>query len=113
MHRAMEAGLTVLKPYGDHAPYDVVIDNGRAMLKIQVKSVRKKLRSGLYQVQTKHGATQRPYRRGEVDFVAAYIIADRLWFIVPIQEFAGRTAFYIRINESRYEQYRENWSALR
>lgn len=53
-----------------------------------------------------------PRLPGKIQGEAAEL-ADRLWFIVPIDEFAGRTAFYIRIRESRYERFRENWSALR
>ena len=38
--RAMEEGFVVSQPMGDKSPYDFLIDNGKDILKFQVKSSR-------------------------------------------------------------------------
>ncbi len=38
MARARQLGLNIVKPYGDSARYDVGIDNGGRLLRVQIKS---------------------------------------------------------------------------
>lgn len=111
MHRAAELGLTVLKPYGDSARFDVVLFNGRRFLKIQVKSACRRRRDGIISIPA-FGSRNRPYRRGEVDFIAAYLRDEQAWFIVPARDFLGHLMVYIGKRSPRHLRFRENWRAL-
>ncbi len=113
MHRAVELGFKVLKPYGDSAAYDFAVDHGRGFVRVQVKSIRKRLRAGIYQIQTKHGGEQRAYRRGEVDVVAAQLVDEDTWYLIPERVFTGRTAVYVGGKRGKNEEYREAWDLLR
>ena len=114
IYRAASLGLITMKPHGDSAPYDVVVDNGKRLLKVQVKSVSN-LRPGfdMYQIHTCHGMDpKRPYTRDEVDFLAVHPGCDAAWFIIPVEVVAGRTAIYLPRRGGRYQQYREAWQLL-
>jgi len=55
------------------------------------------------------------YSRGSFDFVAAYVIPEDAWYIVPVDKFAGRVTLILCSNsgEAKYEEYREAWHLLR
>jgi PD-(D/E)XK nuclease superfamily protein len=112
LYRAAALGLGVLKPMGDSLPYDAAVDNGRCLLRVQVKSVGRPRRN-LYQIHTVHGIDpKKPYTREQVDFLAAYVVSEELWLIVPVEVFAGRCAIYVPMKGPRYRQYREAWHLL-
>lgn len=58
-----------------------------------------------------------PYLPGEIDFLAAYIIPEDTWYIVPLEAFLGLTALlFRRHNDPKpglYDQYREAWPLFR
>ena len=71
----------VSKPWGDSAPYDFMIEHNGRVLRVQVKSTMRIVR-GCYRCHV-------PYNRGQgspqrlMDFVAAYVIPEDLWYILP------------------------------
>ena len=40
LHKAMDKGLVVAKPWGDSSRYDFVVDSGERLLRVQVKSTK-------------------------------------------------------------------------
>jgi hypothetical protein len=49
------------------------------------------------------------------DFVAAYLIPEDIWYIIPAGKFQGQgsIALYPKLKKSKYGQYREAWHLLR
>ena len=49
------------------------------------------------------------------DFVAAYLIPEDLWYIIPAERFAGQgsIALYPGLKKSKYGPYREAWDLLK
>ena len=49
------------------------------------------------------------------DFVAAYLILEDLWYIIPAEVIRGQgsIAVYPRLKKSQYAPYREAWHLLR
>jgi hypothetical protein len=47
--------------------------------------------------------------------VAAYVIPEDVWFIIPEKEMRGKwsVGLYPNLKKSRYEEYREAWNLLR
>lgn len=85
----LNAGFTVSLPFGTGASYDLVVDGGFRLFKIQVKTAW--IRSGcvLYKSQRRQpgtGFTRRPYRNGEVDYFAAYCPANEIIYVVPAEK---------------------------
>ncbi len=139
---AAEHGLFLSKPYGDSMPYDFIADNLKCFLKIQVKSVavrhrgqyhvkvnsqrRRRLSAprravvrfleNRYMISICHKHKYRAYKPPEIDFVAALVIPESVWYIVPVRAVGRRTAISVFPHnpESRgmFESYKEAWYLL-
>jgi len=76
LHQATSRGLKVSKPYGDSGRYDFIVDTGRRLCKIQVKSTSYAKSPTVYGVsigRNLHGGVV-PYLRSQVDFIAIHIV---------------------------------------
>jgi len=119
--KAASMGFAVSKPYGDCEPYDVIIEDNGRVFRIQVKSVFTTSRWG-YSVcvtrkrQQKSGIAYSPH---EIDFIAAYVVAHDVWYIIPVAEVANLTNIRLypegakRSDGAHFEKYREAWDLLR
>jgi hypothetical protein len=58
-----------------------------------------------------------PYLPGEIDFLAAFIIPENTWYIIPLHAFLGSTSLLFRRRTDPkpglYDAYREAWHLLR
>ena len=82
----VNAGFVVSIPFGTGASYDLVVDAGRRLFKIQIKTAWMTNGCVLYKSQRRQpgmGLTRRPYRNGEVDFFAAYCPVTQAIYVVP------------------------------
>ncbi len=71
----LDAGFTVSIPFGTGASYDLVVDTGTFLCKIQVKTAWIKKDCVVYKSQRRQpgaGLTRRKYKKGEVDYFAVY-----------------------------------------
>jgi hypothetical protein len=52
---------------------------------------------------------------GAFDFVAAYLVCEDAWYIIPAKETRGKWSISLRTkcDHSRYEKYLEAWDLLR
>ena len=85
---------------------------------MQVKSSTQ-LQNGLYHLNAHRRVNGRavPYKLSEVDFIAAYIIPEDSWFILPLPHILGQMSLLFRPKRSPlpglYDPYREAWHLLR
>jgi hypothetical protein len=118
LHTATELGFMVAQPYGTMHPFDFVVQGGRSLCRVQVKSAAH-MRRGLYAVSIYRtlGRRRLAYRECEVDFVAVYIIPEDTWYILPVREVEGRQVLMFRpkgyCRRDPYAHYREAWHLLR
>jgi hypothetical protein len=112
--RASEEGLAASKPWGDSRSYDCVVGRPGKFVAIQVKCTISKLRSGVGYL-CSVCSSNRPYPKGAFDFVAAYVILEDAWYIIPEKEIRGLKSISLSTmgNEAKYETYREAWRLLR
>jgi PD-(D/E)XK endonuclease len=85
----LDAGFTVSLPFGTGASYDLVVDAGTRLLKIQVKTAWVSNGCILYKSQRRQpgtGLTRRAYKSGEVDYFAAYCPATEIIYVVPAEK---------------------------
>ena len=114
MTRAAELGLRVIKPWGDSARYDFVVETGGRFLRVQVKSTTSKVDES-YDCHLSTGR-QKPYTKNEIDFIAAYIVPKDVWYIIPIEVAGKRTSGIIlspHLKTSKHARYKEAWHLLR
>jgi hypothetical protein len=112
MARASEHGLAVSKPWGESRSYDFVIGRPGRFVGVQVKSTV--VESGVgYACAVKKN--NKAYSRGEFDFLAAYVIPQDAWYVIPASKIEGKESVGLcsKSNHARYEEYREAWNLLR
>jgi hypothetical protein len=98
---AIQLGLVVLRPLCEGGRYDLVIDTGERLLRVQCKWASR-VGSVLCVrcITSRH--TPRGYRRStysadEVDAIAAYAPDTRSCYLVPIAEADGRSTVSLRL----------------
>jgi hypothetical protein len=112
--RASEHGLPVSKPWGDSNSFDCVVGRPGKFVAVQVKCTVAKLENGkgyICSVCSSHKA----YKAGAFDFLAAYVVLEDVWYIIPAKEIRGLKSISLCTtgSEAKYEGYREAWHLLR
>jgi hypothetical protein len=112
MARAVELGLPVSRPWGESNSFDFVVGKPGRFVSVQVKSTTVK-NCGGYVCSVRQNNAR--YARGAFDFVAAYVIPEDVWYIIPAKKLAGRGCVTLCSNsgEANFEEYREAWYLLR
>lgn len=111
--RATELSIPVCKPWGDSRHFDFVVGRPRRFRAVQVKCTVFALENGegyICSVCSCH----RPYPPGSFDFLAAYVIPEDAWYIIPEREIRGLKSISLctQASEAKYEKYREAWHLL-
>ncbi len=123
MHRAATLGLRVSQPFGDSDRYDMIVDNGERLWRMQIKTTSNLRGRRSYLVNCgrrvkkpgQKSTVAVPYTAAEIDFLAIYIIPEEAWYIMPVQALAGRVSMGItpqRGNRAPYGPYAEAWNLL-
>ena len=110
--RALRArGYHLLVPFGENTRYDLVIDDGVNLARIQCKTGR--LRGGVIEFATAstygHHPNPKIQRRnyiGEIDFFAVFCRETRAVYLIPIGDVQTRAAASLRIAPPRNNQRR-------
>lgn len=110
IERALELGYQVSKPIFEQSRYDLVLDNGKQLYRVQVKftDTTPSASSGAVVVPltktTKNSKVKRLYNAEEIDVVIAYIprINGLCWF--PPNVFEGKTCISVRFEPTKNGQ---------
>jgi hypothetical protein len=111
--RAVERGLRVARPWGESSGYDFVVDREcGGMVRVQVKSTIFREGEG-YSCTLKD--SKGPYKKNSFDFVAAFVIPEDVWFILPEKKIRGMwsVGLYPKLESAKYREYQEAWRLLR
>lgn len=116
MARAAKHGLCVAKPWGDSSRYDVVVESGGRFVRVQVKSTANRQPNGGYVCGVHPSPGSELYKRGDFDFLAAYIIPEDVWYIIPAGVIVGRKKTSITLYPANPNSdsacYQEAWELL-
>lgn len=103
-----EQGFALLVPFGENTRYDLVIDDGRRLLRVQCKTGR--LRNGAVRFSAcsvsahhRRPATIRHYL-GQIDLFAVYCPETSSVYLIPIDEAPLRKSGSLRVDPSRNNQ---------
>ena len=112
MAEAAARNLSTSKPYGDSENFDVVVGRPGKFVGVQVKSTSFRQSNG-YHCSLAAGNHQ-AYAAGSFDFLAAYVVPENVWYIIPAQLTHGKATImlYPNVPTAKYEQYREAWELL-
>ena len=110
--KASALGFGVVKPWGDSARYDFILDSGSRFWRVQVKATAAHRDASRYAVKFSH--RRNTYTPGNIDFLVVYIVPERVWHVVPARICAEHSE--LRFNphrrENRLEPYREAWCQM-
>ena len=93
---AAKHGLQVFNPWGESSTYDAVIETHGHFVRVQIKSTTSRRSGGWYCCHV-HPASGLPYKRGDFDYLAAYVIPEDVWYIFPAKRIvtAKKTAIML------------------
>jgi hypothetical protein len=106
---AIRAGCTVARPLTDHPPYDLVIEIGWRLLRVQCKWAS--LENGVIKVRLRRcthsptrGYVRSSYDSDEIDAVAAYCDELNQCFLIPIDLIAAQGWISLRVDPPKNGQ---------
>src|SRR5258708_8904717 len=92
--------MGVLKPYGESGRYDVAVEDGGPILRVQVKSTIYCRRGNEYSLNV-HGPGRKQYKKGSVDFFAVWVIPMEEWYIIPYAAMGKRQTLHFTAGSKR------------
>jgi hypothetical protein len=100
------------KPVGDSENFDVVVGRPGKFVGVQVKCTIFRSKNGEGYV-CSVCSSHKVYREGSFDFLAAYVVPEEAWYILPAAKVVGKRSVSLCTPTGRYEKYREAWELLR
>ena len=84
-YRALEEGLHVAQTLWDNLPYDLLVDSGLEILRLQIKTTTTEVegKPGKFGFALQHGGNGSSYQDGTVDFFGLVVLPLRTIYIVP------------------------------
>lgn len=111
--QATRRGLIVSRPSIQATIYDFLVDNGKKIYRIQVKSNHQN--GPNYRLKLGQGSKQKNnYSPEDVDIIAAFIGELKTWYIFPIYAIGERMGItlYPDSIDSKWNKYREGWGSI-
>ena len=121
----LQRGFDVLTPCGDRLPYDLAIDLGEKIIRVQVKLAWFYVREDAYKIDVRRSQTNRrvckksKYSPDDFDFLIAWIADLDVFYVFP-SEVACTYAGEITMVEGKKRQrppaaaaYREAWDLIK
>lgn len=103
----LKCGLSVSIPFGDRSRYDLILDDGKKLHKVQVKTaqyLKDKLIVRAYSISTKEGKTIKNTYSNDVDFIAAYCHELDKVYIIPIAAVGNGGVITLRLADTKNNQ---------
>ncbi|MBS1849847.1 MAG: hypothetical protein JST79_02965 [Acidobacteria bacterium] len=124
MYRAASHGFGVAKPYGESHSYDLLVQCGRRLHRVQVKSCfttyHRRGQQGFAVVVCRHAFRGNvTYSRKDIDFLAAFIAPHDVWYLIPVEALGDRKSIRLypagvpKRAGGLFERYREAWGLLK
>ena len=116
--RANELGYIVSKPTTECCRYDMIIDDGKSLKRIQVKYCDRKPSTSIGAVQLSlnkksvNGAERPYYTKEDIDGLIVYVKPiDKLCYF-PVEVVSGKKSLMLRYEKSKNNQTVNVWNCL-
>lgn len=108
--QAMKKNFKVSKPFTEDCRYDFIIDNGKNLTKIQVKSCSASTNRGYNRVELrrKRNKTAKYYTKKDIDIFAIHIVEKNIWYLIPVENIPKNGVIHMS-EDGKYEVFRNNW----
>jgi len=106
---ALRVGFAVLVPFGENTRYDLVIDDGARMLRVQCKTGRLRKGAVLWSMCSNYGHQKNPrvvHRdyQGEVDYFGVFCPETQGVYLIPIADVPMRRQGSLRATPPKNNQ---------
>ena len=105
---AARAGIPVFRPLTEHGRTDLVLDDGRRLLRVQCKWASRDGEIVVVRLtntrRSASGYVRTTYAKGEIDAVAAYCAETDACYLLPIDLVAGMRQISLRLAPARNGQ---------
>jgi hypothetical protein len=103
------AGYEILVPFGENTRYDLVIDDGRKLARVQCKTGRLRRGSVVFATCSTYGhhpkpAVVRRHYAGQVDYFAVHCLDTGGVYLMPIEDLPVRREARLRVEPTRNSQ---------
>jgi hypothetical protein len=112
-----DVGYAVLLPFGENTRYDLVIDDGKSLARVQCKTGR--LRTGAIRFPTcstyghhRHPGESRRHYQGQIDYFAVHCPETGGVYLIPICDVSARSQAALRVEPTRNGQARRIRNAV-
>ena len=116
IHEAVKLGLGVWIPVSAHERYDLILDVGTRLLRVQCKFAQQL--GAVIEIRCRRcrrggtGLIHRRYEPGEIDCIAAYCDDTSTCYLLPHHLSVGRAAVQLRLNATKNNQERRiRWAS--
>ena len=115
--RIIGLGYNASIPFGDREKYDLIVDVGGNLNRVQVKTVNDYDKSDLknrnlsrYKVRCRD-SRDKQYTPDDCDMIACLIIPEGIWYIIPMAEGCPLNLVLNpkSARKSKYDKFREAW----
>jgi len=106
---AIRLELLVLRPMTEGARYDLALDTGERLLRLQCKSAWRRGDVLIIPCNTsrhtpRRGYVKTTYTADEIDAIATYSEETDRCYLIPVRDVAGRSAISLRLAATRNNQ---------
>ncbi|HVP41788.1 MAG TPA: group I intron-associated PD-(D/E)XK endonuclease [Terriglobales bacterium] len=115
MARAAAQGFRIAKPISDCYRWDLIVEHELGFHRVQVKSTTVK-ENGSYRCVYFSSAKYHDYSPEDFDFLAAYVVPEDVWYIIPSKEIETSSVTLDvagRHPGNKYAKYKEAWHLLK
>lgn len=95
--KLLESGYVCSKPFGDNARYDLIVDDGVILQKVQIKTGRVRNGAIEFNVMSCSRYVNKHYK-GQVDCFIVYVPELNKYYLVPEDE-VGTSKFYLTLSK--------------
>lgn len=110
----LQAGVSVSVPFGDRDRYDLIVDTGKQLLKVQVKTALNKgdfILVKACSITTENGKYVTTTYHGQIDYVIAYEPTNSKLYMIHINEFGKGGTINLRVSPTKNKQLKRIISA--
>jgi hypothetical protein len=120
-YKAASLGFGVARPLGDNEAFDVILNAGHRLWRVQVKSTYHLSKNGDYSFHALRAPVRgrrRNYTADSIDVLAAWVMPLDVWYIIPVQAFVPRGSLRVYPHrevspaKAPFEAFREAWCLL-
>jgi hypothetical protein len=109
---ATAMGLVVSMPFLSSQPYDVIVDSGGNLFRVQIKSTARHVHTETLKFIISRGSdTKKPYNADDFDVLALVAVHMNKFWLIPSHSISHLTT--LAINESdpknKFNNYFANW----